>query len=306
MRQHNSVVLLQVYQPTDEEIRGYLDPYESLICTECLQGGDDDLMLLCDICDSPAHTFCVGLGREVPEGSWYCYGCRPSALASLSSLSQDNQRMSSNLSSWTMPATEGFDLNAPPSIQVLDLQSQRYPPGISQTLVPLSGAQAFTLSGRRMMHRHIQLRNGRSPGGGRTDGSSTSIFQIEPLPYPVDQGRLVALQPTGMEARVPYVSYFGGLQMENSFPASQRREIPVFAAPSTSGRLFPNGYAGVNLISVPDQSHKSSSRLSVSSDGGGAPPSMREQSYFCRPEEQLQAMIRTHLRSLSAGNVLGS
>ena len=39
------------------------------MCTECQRGGDDDLMLLCDICDSSAHTFCVGLGGEVPEGN---------------------------------------------------------------------------------------------------------------------------------------------------------------------------------------------------------------------------------------------
>ncbi|XP_006649949.3 uncharacterized protein LOC102719000 [Oryza brachyantha] len=66
----------QVYQPTEEEIRRWLDPYENVVCIECNQGGDDSLMLLCDICDSSAHTYCVGLGREVPEGNWYCGGCR--------------------------------------------------------------------------------------------------------------------------------------------------------------------------------------------------------------------------------------
>lgn len=53
-----------------------LDPYENVVCIECHQGGDDTLMLLCDICDSPAHTYCVGLGREVPEGNWYCECCK--------------------------------------------------------------------------------------------------------------------------------------------------------------------------------------------------------------------------------------
>ncbi|KAL0422082.1 UNVERIFIED_CONTAM: hypothetical protein Slati_3231100 [Sesamum latifolium] len=72
----------QVYQPSEEELRGYLDPYENVLCTECQQGGDDAFMLLCDLCDSPAHTYCVGLGREVPDGNWYCDGCRPTALAS--------------------------------------------------------------------------------------------------------------------------------------------------------------------------------------------------------------------------------
>ncbi|KAI4295204.1 hypothetical protein MLD38_040582 [Melastoma candidum] len=290
----------QVYQPSEEEIRGYLDPYESVLCTECHQGGDDDLMLLCDLCDSPSHTFCVGLGREVPEGSWYCDGCRPGALGSLGSQSHDHlpnsQRTSSNLLSWTIPAagfSEGFDLNAPPSTHVLNLPSPRFPLGFSQSLSPLSGAQASTLSGRRMIHRHIQLRNGMSP---RTDGSSTSILRIEPQPYPVRQSRLATLRSMGMETMaLNNISSSGVLMQGISFPALQRIE-GLFTAPSTSGRRLLNGCVGMNLLSVPEQIHQSSIRLSISSDGGGAPPLM--------PEEQLQTMIKIHLRSLSGGNYL--
>ncbi|CAI0377663.1 unnamed protein product [Linum tenue] len=80
----------QVYQPTEEEIRSFIDPYESVICTECHEGGDDALMLLCDLCDSPAHTYCVGLGRQVPEGNWYCEGCKPVAYGSSSAQAQDS------------------------------------------------------------------------------------------------------------------------------------------------------------------------------------------------------------------------
>ncbi|KAJ6384600.1 hypothetical protein OIU78_027833 [Salix suchowensis] len=79
----------QVYQPTEEEIRSYIDPYENVICKECHEGGDDGLMLLCDLCDSSAHTYCVGLGQQVPEGNWYCDDCRPVALGSTSSQAQD-------------------------------------------------------------------------------------------------------------------------------------------------------------------------------------------------------------------------
>lgn len=32
-------------------------------------------MLLCDLCDSASHTYCVGLGATVPEGDWYCRDC---------------------------------------------------------------------------------------------------------------------------------------------------------------------------------------------------------------------------------------
>ncbi|XP_031498239.1 uncharacterized protein LOC116262855 [Nymphaea colorata] len=66
----------QVYQPSEEELRSYLDPYANIVCMVCHEEGDDNLMLLCDICDSSAHTYCVGLGREVPEGNWYCECCK--------------------------------------------------------------------------------------------------------------------------------------------------------------------------------------------------------------------------------------
>lgn len=33
------------------------------------------VQLLCDVCDSAAHTYCVGRGRQVPEGDWFCHTC---------------------------------------------------------------------------------------------------------------------------------------------------------------------------------------------------------------------------------------
>eukprot|EP01018_Ginkgo_biloba_P028242 Gb_36420 [translate_table: standard] len=68
----------QVYQPSEEEVMGFLDPYASIVCSECHEAGDDSLLLLCDLCDSAHHTYCVGLGRTVPEGDWYCQGCQTS------------------------------------------------------------------------------------------------------------------------------------------------------------------------------------------------------------------------------------
>ncbi|KAG0500840.1 hypothetical protein HPP92_000912 [Vanilla planifolia] len=89
----------QVYQPTEEELRVLLDPYESVVCMECHVGGDDNLMLLCDICDSSAHTYCVGLGRDVPDGNWYCDCCRFAGEDSLQSqVHESRTEDSSNVS----------------------------------------------------------------------------------------------------------------------------------------------------------------------------------------------------------------
>ncbi|KAG8652330.1 hypothetical protein MANES_06G080200v8 [Manihot esculenta] len=51
------------------------DPYEQVQCSICRLVGDENLLLLCDLCDSASHTYCVGLGATVPEGDWFCHDC---------------------------------------------------------------------------------------------------------------------------------------------------------------------------------------------------------------------------------------
>ncbi|KAF8084462.1 hypothetical protein N665_0716s0009 [Sinapis alba] len=172
----------QVYQPTEEELRSYLDPYENIICSECHQGEDDGLMLLCDLCDSSAHTYCVGLGREVPEGNWYCEGCRPVGLESASSqthTTSEQQRVSGFYGRPSPLVVSGQYQD--PSLLVSPrtpfsngeyLFSSRLPNSDVQGSSP-SGLGATTLSRRRTLHRHIQniingdrLINMGSRGGG--------------------------------------------------------------------------------------------------------------------------------------------
>ncbi|XP_023772512.1 uncharacterized protein LOC111921162 [Lactuca sativa] len=172
----------QVYEPSEEELRGYLDPYESVICTECHHGGEDALMLLCDICDSSAHTFCVGLGREVPEGNWYCDGCRPTVFGSLNS--SDPLPPSSSRS----PIPGGFDLN---ELYVPETPLTQQQPQSQQTRVlvlpePGDFTPATTLRDRRRIHRQIHhrfLNNNRmndlvNRNGGRTSSSSASGIRL--------------------------------------------------------------------------------------------------------------------------------
>uniref|UniRef100_A0ACD5WYX3 Uncharacterized protein n=1 Tax=Avena sativa TaxID=4498 RepID=A0ACD5WYX3_AVESA len=150
----------QVYQPTEEEIRRWLDPYENLVCIECNQGGEDSLMLLCDICDSSAHTYCVGLGREVPEGNWYCGGCRlgaegPSYPRSLSNSNLSQLAATAPISTFERSPSinprqsfQGFDLNASPR----EVSRQNHPtesrPSTAGVSTP-SGGRLATLSRRR-------------------------------------------------------------------------------------------------------------------------------------------------------------
>ncbi|KAI0181091.1 hypothetical protein GGR52DRAFT_577723 [Hypoxylon sp. FL1284] len=47
---------------------------EETICPICTRGDHEDLLLLCDGCDSAYHTYCVELD-SVPRGHWFCMEC---------------------------------------------------------------------------------------------------------------------------------------------------------------------------------------------------------------------------------------
>ncbi|KAL2234888.1 UNVERIFIED_CONTAM: PHD and RING finger domain-containing protein [Sesamum indicum] len=66
---------MQVYHYFGNATVGPPDPYSEAKCSVCHGVADESLLLLCDLCDSAAHTYCVGLGVTVPEGDWYCQDC---------------------------------------------------------------------------------------------------------------------------------------------------------------------------------------------------------------------------------------
>lgn len=51
------------------------DPYAYVRCNVCQGTTDESLLLLCDLCDTASHTYCVGMGNAVPEGDWFCHDC---------------------------------------------------------------------------------------------------------------------------------------------------------------------------------------------------------------------------------------
>lgn len=68
---------------------GFLDPYVNIVCLDCNEAGDGDLLLLCDHYDSTYHTYCVGLGRAIPKGDWYCQGYQTSMLGQSNTHDED-------------------------------------------------------------------------------------------------------------------------------------------------------------------------------------------------------------------------
>ncbi|KAI1268585.1 hypothetical protein F5Y18DRAFT_235401 [Xylariaceae sp. FL1019] len=51
---------------------------ESLPCPICNSADQEEVLLLCDNCDTPYHTHCVGLDA-VPRGHWFCLECADEA-----------------------------------------------------------------------------------------------------------------------------------------------------------------------------------------------------------------------------------
>ncbi|KAL8250548.1 hypothetical protein R6Q59_034241 [Mikania micrantha] len=65
----------QIYYYNGNATIGPSDPYSQVKCSGCCGSSDEHLLLLCDLCDSAAHSYCVGLGTTVPEGDWFCKDC---------------------------------------------------------------------------------------------------------------------------------------------------------------------------------------------------------------------------------------
>lgn len=65
----------QVYHPHGNMTSGPVDSNAERKCCICDGAKDENLILICDLCDTVSHTFCVGLGYTVPEGDWFCHDC---------------------------------------------------------------------------------------------------------------------------------------------------------------------------------------------------------------------------------------
>lgn len=50
------------------------DDSDTQPCPYCGDNDNEEVLLLCDGCDVPSHTYCLGLDA-VPSGSWYCDAC---------------------------------------------------------------------------------------------------------------------------------------------------------------------------------------------------------------------------------------
>ncbi|KAI1074111.1 hypothetical protein F5B20DRAFT_586642 [Whalleya microplaca] len=57
-------------------------------CPICNNSDHEEVLLLCDSCDAPYHTYCVGL-EAVPRGHWFCMECSDTAAELLAAELED-------------------------------------------------------------------------------------------------------------------------------------------------------------------------------------------------------------------------
>ncbi|KAJ4954693.1 hypothetical protein NE237_011476 [Protea cynaroides] len=309
----------QVYRPTEEEVRGYFDPYENVVCMECQQGGDDNLMLLCDICDSPAHTFCVGLGREVPEGNWYCEGCRAADQGcraadhgSFNSLVQDplfnHMPVTSNLSAGLSTREINIESSEGTCQNSVSVQFPSVSPGIGvvpsprhalgggggfQATSQVTGAGASTLSGRRRIrlrvHRLLSSNrmNERAEIASRNDGELELGGETETT----QQNALISESVRSCSAVAGYMagdSISCPVKGEDSFDASVRHlsRQHINDGPSTAtisgsaGEKLSAEHVEVNAISGLWQLHQCSSMRTNGTDANISHDTSPDEAHF--------------------------
>ncbi|KAL2479111.1 uncharacterized protein Fot_48125 [Forsythia ovata] len=99
----------QVYHYFGNTTIGPPDPYSQVKCSVCNSPADESLLLLCDLCDSAAHTYCVGLGATVPEGDWFCQDC--TLLKDEQAENETNTDPGNQISSGTVLKIQSWDEN---------------------------------------------------------------------------------------------------------------------------------------------------------------------------------------------------
>ncbi|KAI3336595.1 hypothetical protein HD806DRAFT_517723 [Xylariaceae sp. AK1471] len=69
-------------------------------CPICNEADHEDVLLLCDSCDAPYHTYCVGLDT-VPRGHWFCLECSEAAAELLAAELDNSDVVTTGLSGFS-------------------------------------------------------------------------------------------------------------------------------------------------------------------------------------------------------------
>ncbi|XVF11725.1 hypothetical protein REPUB_Repub08aG0052500 [Reevesia pubescens] len=122
----------QVYYLFGNATSGPFDPYREVKCSVCHGIADENLLLLCDLCDSAAHTYCVGLGATVPDGDWFCHDC------ALSRSENDKTEVNNDTDDQMISGSSSFKIPAETNVSVFDI--------VRESNIPLFKGQNASVS----------------------------------------------------------------------------------------------------------------------------------------------------------------
>ncbi|XP_072997328.1 uncharacterized protein [Typha latifolia] len=168
----------QVHHPLGNESTQNFDPYANTNCSVCHVSKDEELLLLCDLCDSAAHTYCVGLGVTVPFGDWYCLDC-----AACRYEHSNNQNDEDTCNQDPNKSTSTFRVSEAPAAGSTSIQVSEVPVSIFDIVAEettLSSSQRFSATQILERQRPAEISTSRgkesrsfSPAYRRTQGART-------------------------------------------------------------------------------------------------------------------------------------
>ncbi|CZR66901.1 uncharacterized protein PAC_16802 [Phialocephala subalpina] len=83
-----------------------LEEEEGRPCPVCGEADQEEVLLLCDGCDAPYHTHCIGLGDRVPQGHWFCMECADEGAYARAAEATRDQTRTGPLSGRRAPRTQ--------------------------------------------------------------------------------------------------------------------------------------------------------------------------------------------------------
>uniref|UniRef100_A0A0D9WP98 RING-type domain-containing protein n=1 Tax=Leersia perrieri TaxID=77586 RepID=A0A0D9WP98_9ORYZ len=106
-----------------------IDTNVTTSCSACNLSNDDDLLLLCELCDSAVHTYCAGLGTDIPEGDWFCMDCTTAKEEHSRCEIDDDNRSDHGEFKITIEVPIADPVAAPSGLDIVD---EDYPPTLVQ------------------------------------------------------------------------------------------------------------------------------------------------------------------------------
>ncbi|GMI76762.1 hypothetical protein HRI_001345500 [Hibiscus trionum] len=127
----------QVYHLSGNAASGPCDPYAEVKCSVCHGVTDESLLLLCDLCDSAAHTYCVGLGATVPDGDWFCHDC------ALSRSEHNKTEVDTETDDQMFSANYNVKLPTETDVSIFDIVRESNTPGLNGHNVSVSSCANY-------------------------------------------------------------------------------------------------------------------------------------------------------------------